>query len=142
LKKITFYFLLILPIASWSETIQPKDVVGAWVDSKPYSTTEIIIKWLADSDTYRLTISENFDVIFQRIFKSGKKHTIEVDRSQFTIHEDNYIINLPIKSGGKYKLVITGWKTKYSNKSLFGFLYLYNKEGLFNGWPIYLMPEG
>lgn len=131
---------MVFPLIGWSETIQPKNIVGVWVDAKPYSIRGKLIKWLASPGSYRLTISKDFDVIFQRTFDSGEEERIEVSRSELNLYEDLYIIHLPQRTGGKYKMVITGWESNTS-KMLFGHLYLYNNEGLFNGWPISLVPE-
>jgi hypothetical protein len=140
MKKIILSILLVFPLIGWSETIQPKNLVGVWVDAKPHSIRGKLIKWLASPGSYRLTISKDFDVIFQRTFDSGEEERIEVSCSELSLYEDLYIIHLPQRTGGKYKMVITGWESNTS-KMLFGNLYLYNNEGLFNGWPISLVPE-
>ena len=141
MKPILVSILLIFPlVVSGSETLSPKNLVGVWVDSKPFSIKGKLIKWLANVDSYRLTISKDFDVIFQRIFDSGTEHRIEVNRSKLIFCEELYIINLPQQSGGKYQLVLAGWES-HSSKSLFGYLYLYNMVGFFNGWPLAFMPE-
>jgi hypothetical protein len=141
MKQLIFIALLSIPFVSFAtETIKPDEIVGIWVDAQPYSIKGKFITWLASLTANRLEISKDFDVTFTRTFESGEKETIKTDRSELEIHDDLYIINLPRESCGKYKIVISGWRSKHT-KRLFGYFYLYNDDGLFNGWAISLAPE-
>ena len=140
MKKIILFILIVIPVVCTAGTIKPGDIVGEWVDAQPYSIKGKVIKWLASPSGNKLEIKKDFSVKFTRIFDSGEKEIIETNRSSLEVHDDLYIIKLPRISGDKYKIVLSGWKMRDS-KMIFGHFYLYNKDGLFNGWRIALVPE-
>jgi len=139
MKNIIILVLISVSTVTFSKTIEENDLIGTWIDSIPYSLKGKAIHWLAGQSKNRLEISNN-KIRFIRIFESGNNEIIEINYENMIKNDDLYIINLPRESGGKYKIVLSGWNIG-STKMLFGHFYLYNKEGLFNGWQISLSPE-
>ena len=138
LVTLAIYFSLALPVAA--ETLQKHDLIGNWKTSTPsYGIRQKIAKFIAgpNEQKMRLAISEDYKIIFERVFEDGKTETIESNNIKAV--DDVYIVDLPRSNNASYKLVLSGWRTKHA-RFLFGHFYLYNKEGLFNGWAIAFEP--
>lgn len=138
--KVLIFIALLLSLAFptlASETLQKSDLVGSWkIHEREYDLRHKLAKFVAGgSDSkMQLTISEDYEVIFKRELGEGKTEKIEA--ANFTVVDDIYIFELPRSCcGSSYKLVLGGWRSK-TTSLLFGHFYLYNKEGLFNGWPV------
>ncbi|MCV6637260.1 hypothetical protein [Candidatus Albibeggiatoa sp. nov. NOAA] len=146
LKTTLFTVLLLISNLSIAgETLTFADTIGKWKLSEPYYDVRYkIASWIVgrnkNSEQMQLDIKSDSDIVFTRMLSKGRLQTIQA--SQVQIVDDVYIIWLPWEKGGKYKLVLAGWGSKYSDsKRLFGQIYLYNDEGLFNGWSVTFEPD-
>lgn len=136
LITIALFFSLASPVFA-SETLQKADLVGSWkIFERQHDIRHKLAKFVAGASDHkmRLTISEEYGVVFERDLGEGK--TEKIGATNFTVVDDIYIFELPRSCcGASYKLVLGGWRSK-STSLLFGHFYLYNEEGLFNGWPV------
>jgi hypothetical protein len=67
-----------------------------------------------------------------------KEQVLVATPATVSFHEDLMVVKFPL-GAGTAKLVISGWSSRYS-KRLFGNLYLYDSNGLFNGIPVSFEP--
>ena len=137
--RTTLFAILLLTfsISSVAETLTFPDIVGKWKLYKPdYGIQYKIARWLTGNyriDNMLLTITDKENIQFVREFKNSEDQTMQASHVQ--IVDDLYIISFPLKTGGMYKLTLSGWSSDHM-QLLFGYFYLYNEEGLFNGWSV------
>ena len=81
---------------------------------------------------------ENNEVVYARKFDDGEIEIIKPGRLKFI--DDLFIFNLQRQEGSVYKIVLAGWRSG-DTKLMFGYFYLYNEDGLFNGWPMAFAPK-
>lgn len=140
MKIILTTILLLISSVSVADTLKQFDLIGSWKFHKPdYDIRYKIASWItgASSHKMRLTFKGNEEVLFVREFDNGEVESIQSNR--FEVNDDLYIIWLPLEHGGLYKLTLSGWDLGHS-KLLFGYFYLYDANGLFNGWPVSFEP--
>jgi len=138
MKNIAF-LLLFVSVFAFSETLIKSDLAGTWQDGQCHGFN-CLMSWYYKSPSNKLEITDQLQVKFTRHFASGNDQVFVADASSFTFIDDLIIIKFKNESGNTFKLVLSGWKIK-SGKMLFGQLYLYNENGLFNGIPISLVPS-
>lgn len=139
MKPIITAICCLLASTVHAETLSNEQFHGAWKQLAPTAIRSKIGASVAGwhFDDARLHINPNLEVTFSRKFESGEVE--EIQGGSAHLHEEFLIVELPRKNGGKYKLVLAGWSTS-SSKMLFGFFYLFNDEGLFNGWHMTFEP--
>ena len=139
------YFLLTILILvsdiSVAATIQRADLIEDWEFHVPeHSIRFKIAAWISGASTHkmRLSIKSSKEIVLIREFENGRKESLKADRIESI--DDLFIAYFPLEYGGMYKLSLTGWDLGHS-KSLFGYFYLYDNSGLFNGWPVSFEPS-
>jgi hypothetical protein len=141
MKFILLTILIFISGASAAGTIKHVGLIGDWKFYVPERSVRYkLAAWIAGASTHkmRLTIKDNKEIILSREFESGKTETLKADRIESV--DDLFIAYFPLDHGVMYKLSLTGWDLSHS-KRLLGYFYLYNKEGLFNGWPVSFEPS-
>lgn len=136
---IAFFSLLVAPLNA--ETISSNSIVGEWDYYSPeYDIRYKLASFISGSNKHKmhLTIKSSNDVTFFREFESGEKEIIKASKVEKV--DDLLIIYLPRDDHNLYKLTLGGWDLKHS-KRIFGYFYLYNQDGLFNGWPVSFAPK-
>jgi len=141
MKNILILTILIYTSSSAAESLELSDLTGKWKFHAPeHSIRYKIASWITGASPRKmhLTFTTNKEIHFTREFKNGETESIKASR--FETNEDLLIIWLPRDHGAMYKLTLSGWNFGHS-KRLFGYFYLYDNHGLFNGWPVSFEPE-
>ena len=139
-RVVCLIFLALTASSVHAATITKEQVVGAWVSQDPVGFKSRIIHWLAEPTPARLEISKDLAVTFTRHFKDGQQ-VLKADPSMVSFDDDLMTIKFPKTDQGlELKLVLSGWSIA-AGKRLFGQLYLYDKDGLFNGMSVSFEPE-
>jgi hypothetical protein len=121
-------FLLLSPQAeNPAQALVPADFSGTWSTVEPITPEESTqVSFQADGSVV-LTREFSDSPVQKLIAKSSAVHRID-DLVIVSFSEGNVL---------KYRLVLTGWKMR-DKKRLFGTLYLYSNNTVFNGIPISL----
>ena len=132
--------LVLFSSAPLAGTIQPNQMQGEWQLYTPQGFRHKLAAFISGASFQKmsLTISSKDNIVFERELLNGDVETIQSSRVEQI--EDLIIIYLTRPRGGMYKLVLSGWKTGNS-KQIFGYFYLYDQNGLFNGWPVSFIPK-
>jgi hypothetical protein len=118
-------------VAANAANLDRIDYAGSWVSSHPVTRGEIT----------KLNIAPDLSATYIRDFKDAEDQTLKSKPGDFAVSEDLVIIKFRNPAGDlRYKLVLSGWKLP-NGKMIFGTMYMYQENKLFNGLPISFRPE-
>ena len=86
-----------------------------------------------------LTITPEHSVEFKRVFADGYIHSYSKASTSIEFNKEVFIISFYENKKLDYKLVLSGWRNG-SDKLIFGTLFLYKDDALFNGIPVSFKP--
>jgi hypothetical protein len=136
MKKILLTLLLFSSLLNAeTQTISQQEIVGKWETHFGYGVIPP-----KDAKIDRLVVSENLDVSFEMNFKDGHQQVVRASKSNIDINSEIYVVSFNREDETTFKLVFSGYRND-DRKLLFGMLYLYNKEELFNGIPVSFKPS-
>ena len=123
MKCIYLVLLSLLSFNLSAETLVKKDLIGRW---EPYNeVTATTSKFVEFKSSGNVLYSHNWKT--DKVFESKKLNIVD----------GLFIITFSKDDGSKrFKLAVSGWKSKVSGKMLIGTLYVYYKGQLTNGIPV------
>lgn len=142
MKRLLLTFaLLVVAQTATAETLTKDQLTGTWVTQKAHGIRNNIVQLFFGAPEEKLEVTKSFAVTYTYGKDSEKQQVLRADASAITVHDDLITITFKNAIGVTFKLVLSGWSTP-NGKLLFGQLYLYNKDGLFNGIPVSFEPIG
>lgn len=130
-KAVCLLTLLITTRVAHCETLAKGDYVGSWVSMHPISRGEIT----------SLRIASDFTTTYTRHFDDAPEQSFHSSAEEFAVSDDLVVIKFRGKPDGiTYKLVLGGWKQS-SGRKIFGMMYMYRDDALFNGIPVTFQPK-
>lgn len=136
MRLLVIAMLLFVAHAS-AATLDTSAMVGTWA-TPGYEGSPISNRLFGRPPGSRLEIGSELSVRLVRRFEDGKVQVLSASPHNVSFHEDLIIVKLPMRNGSA-RLVLAGWSSKGA-KRLFGHLYLYDGNGLFNGIPVSFAP--
>ena len=142
MKKLLLFALLVsLSVSGSTSTITFEEIIGKWKSYEPSPDTRTKIgELIAGISLHKmeLEVSRNAIVNFSRQYENKRVEIIAGEKMRQL--EELFVVDLPRVKGGRYKLVVSGW-SEGGNKLLVGHFFLFNKKGLYNGWPVAFEPK-
>jgi len=136
MRLLVIAMLLFAAHAS-AATLDSSAMVGTWA-TPGHEGSPISNRLFGRPPGSRLEIGRDLSVRLVRRFGDGEVQVLSALSHGVSFHEDLMIVKLPLRNG-RAKLVLAGWSSKNA-KRLFGHLYLYDRNGLFNGIPVSFAP--
>ena len=136
--RLTIILLLSVPPLAFGRTLTEADLSGVWVDAWQRFADQIDPP---DRLPVRnvLVIDADLSITLTRQFDSGSRQVL-VAREDDVAFLDDLLIAEFSHEDVRFKLVVSGWSIS-DESLLFGHLYLYDQEGLFNGIPVGFEPS-
>ena len=139
--KILYLSLILLSFSctAATNTISKQALVGSWIEHKGFGFINMINTWFDDEDA-SLVITPDYEVILKRIFDNEKTQTYNASPSDIKFVDGFLVVTFNKEKQISYKLVISGWQSE-RNKLIFGYLYFYRDNQMFNGVPVAFKPK-
>lgn len=137
MRRVTvLVFLLLVSSAAFGEsrTLGRDGVVGTWYAIPSGGLMDRIGRVFREPRLDTLQIDKDLSVRFERFFKDGQTQVLTAAPSAVQFQDDLMIVTFerpPLRA----RLVATGWQSG-GTRLLLGQLYLYDGDGLFNGYAI------
>ncbi len=141
MRRVTvLVFLLLVSSAAFGEsrTLGRDGVVGTWYAIPSGGLMDRIGRVFREPRLDTLQIDKNLSVRFERFFGDGQTQVLTATPSAVQFQDDLMIVTFerpPLRA----RLVATGWQSE-GTRLLLGQLYLYDGDGLFNGYAITFRP--
>lgn len=141
MRRVTvLVFLLLVSSAAFGEsrTLGRDGVVGTWYAIPSGGLMDRIGRVFREPRLDTLQIDKNLSVRFERFFGDGQTQVLTATPSAVQFQDDLMIVTFerpPLRA----RLVATGWQSG-GTRLLLGQLYLYDGDGLFNGYAITFRP--
>lgn len=141
MRRVTvLVFLLLVSSAAFGEsrTLGRDGVVGTWYAIPSGGLMDRIGRVFREPRLDTLQIDKNLSVRFERFFGDGQTQVLTATPSAVQFQDDLMIVTFerpPLRA----RLVATGWQSG-GTRLLLGQLYLYDNDGLFNGYAITFRP--
>ncbi len=141
MRRVTvLVFLLLVSSAAFGEsrTLGRDGVVGTWYAIPSGGLMDRIGRVFREPRLDTLQIDKNLSVRFERFFGDGQTQVLTAAPSAVQFQDDLMIVTFerpPLRA----RLVATGWQSG-GTRLLLGQMYLYDNDGLFNGYAITFRP--
>lgn len=137
MQRVILFLLLLLTASTTlaeSRTLGREGVKGTWHAVPEGNLVSRIERLFRETRVDTLQIRQDLSVRFERVFKDGQTQVLTAEASAVQFHDDLMIVTFerpPLTA----RLVATGWQSN-GRHLLIGQLYLYDNDGLFNGYPV------
>lgn len=130
MKKAFVFVASLMVFSASAETLDEAGYMGSWS----------LVESQQGFGRLEIYISNKFEIEVLRDFPKGGISRCKVEPQDFQFSEGLLFFKCPLNEKVEQKFILGGWVLSSGAKSIFGTLYLFNKNGLFNGISIRLDP--
>jgi len=126
MKKIIL-LLCLVSFGAFGKTLPQSGFVGSWKLGEE----------LAHIGKIQLVINDELTFTIDRVFPDGKEVSCKATEKASYIKKDFLVLTCKTSYDITHRFILGGWESNSGSTKIFGTMFLYNNEGLFNGIPVY-----